>query len=64
MNGKCERTMEQTVYVLQKPSILVNQEDAQTIVLEGVGGSGDYWFDLGSGFERTNTMHNVTPNWT
>ena len=64
MNGKCERTMEQTIYVLQKPSILVNQEDAQTIVLEGVGGSGDYWFDLGSGFERTNTMHNVTPNWT
>ena len=62
-NGTCEKVLEQTVHVAPKPSILVNQEEAQTIILEGEGGTGPYLFDLGSGFEQKNTIDHVVPNW-
>ena len=62
-NGTCEKVLEQTVNVAPKPSILVNQEEAQTIILEGEGGTGPYLFDLGSGFEQKNTIEPVMPNW-
>ena len=63
-NGTCEKQLEQTVHVAPEPSILVNQEEAQAITLEGEGGTAPYLFDLGSGFEQTNTITPVVPGWT
>ncbi|MBR2261080.1 MAG: T9SS type B sorting domain-containing protein, partial [Paludibacteraceae bacterium] len=64
INGKCEKELEQTVYIAPRPSILVSQEEARTIHLEGVGGTGDYWYDYGSGYEQTNEIAHAVPNKT
>ena len=64
INGKCEKELEQTVYIAPQPSILVSQEEARTIHLEGVGGTGDYWYDYGSGYEQTNEIAHAVPNKT
>ena len=63
-NGTCEKQLEQTIHVAPQPNIIVNQEEAQVITLEGEGGTAPYLFDLGSGFEQTNTITPVVPGWT
>ena len=63
-NGTCEKQLEQTIHVAQQPNIIVNQEEAQIITLEGEGGTAPYLFDLGSGFEQTNTITPVVSGWT
>ncbi len=63
-NGTCEKQLEQTIHVAPQPNIIVNQEEAQIITLEGEGGTAPYLFDLGSGFEQTNTITPVVPGWT
>ena len=64
INGKCEKELEQTVYMAPRPSVIIHQDDARTILLEGVGGAGDYWYDYGSGFEQTNEIAHAVPNKT
>ena len=63
-NGTCEKQLEQTIHVAPQPNIIVNQEEAQIITLEGEGGTAPYLFDLGSGFEQTNTITPVVSGWT
>ncbi len=63
-NGTCEKQLEQTIHIAPQPNIIVNQEEAQIITLEGEGGTAPYLFDLGSGFEQTNTITPVVSGWT
>ena len=60
-NGKCIKDLEKTIVVAPIPSVEANQENAQTITLTGVGGTGQYMFDFGNGFDYKNTIDDVIP---
>ena len=60
-NGKCVKEMEMTVNVAQRPSIVATQENAKTIIIEGVGGTGNYQYDLGLGYDLKNVIENALP---
>lgn len=61
VNGKCVDTFQQTVHVVPHPSIELEM-DGCSLVCSGVGGIGDYLYDLGSGFSKNNRLDFVIPS--
>lgn len=59
-NGKCVDTLMQTVHVVPLPSIELETE-GRAAICSGVGGSGNYLYDLGSGFSTVNKLDYVVP---
>lgn len=60
-NGKCVDTLMQTVHVVPLPSIELETE-GRAAICSGVGGSGNYLYDLGSGFSTVNKLDYVVPS--
>lgn len=61
VRGKCETISQQTVHVVPNPSIELDTE-GRSAICNGVGGSGDYLYDLGEGFSSVNKLDFVVPS--
>lgn len=59
--GKCVDTLRQTVHVASLPSIELEME-GRTATCSGVGGSGNYLYDLGEGFSSVDRLDYVMPS--
>ncbi len=61
VNGKCEKTSQLAVHIAPNPSIELETE-GRSAICNGVGGSGDYLYDLGDGFSSVNKLDFVVPS--
>lgn len=61
VNGKCEKTMEQTIHIASIPTIEL-EKDIHSVTCTAIGGFGEYLYDFGKGFSTENILEHTMPS--